>query len=148
MHSPCLGGNNSSLACLPSQSLPQAADVEGVGRVRYRFELRLHPAVHSPDRPAEDRPLKPFRLPIDLHHLHFLGPQVRGEEGLGGRVAIDEDRIVADRAGQDVRDQAEDRARVLPKQEGRAKEDELARAQGAKRSDVRFGLVIDPFIVP
>jgi hypothetical protein len=64
---------------------------------------------------------------MHLHRLHTLTPQVGGEEGLSGCVAIDEDRIVADRAGQDVRDWAEDRERVLPKQEGRARKDELVR---------------------
>ena len=127
---------------------PKAADVEGVCRVEHRFELRLHPAVHGPDRPAEDRPLEPFRLPMHLHRLYILAPQVGGVERLGGCVAVDEDRIVADRAGQDVRDRAEDRERVLPKQEGRAREGELARAQDLGRSDVRFRLVIDPFVVP
>jgi hypothetical protein len=47
-----------------------------------------------------------------------------------------------------VRDRAEDGARVLPKQEGRARKDELARVQEAGRSDVRFGLIIDSFVVP
>jgi hypothetical protein len=47
-----------------------------------------------------------------------------------------------------VRDRAEDRERVLPKQEGRAREDELARAYDAGRSNVRFGLIVDSFIVP
>jgi hypothetical protein len=36
---------------------------------------------------------------MHLHRLHILGSQVGSEEGLGGCVAIDEDRIVADRAG-------------------------------------------------
>jgi hypothetical protein len=85
---------------------------------------------------------------MHFHRLYILAPQVSGEEGLGGCVAIDEDRIVTDRAGQDVRDWAEDRERVLPKQEGRAREDELARTHDVKRSDERFRLVIDPFMVP
>jgi hypothetical protein len=65
---------------------------------------------------------------MHLHRLYTLAPQVGGEEGLGGYVAINEDYIVADRVGQGVRDWTEDRERVLPKQEGRAREDELARA--------------------
>ena len=82
---------------------PEAADVEGVGRVEHRFELRLHLAIHGPDRPAEDRPLEPFRLPMHLHRLYPFAPQVGSEEGLGRCIAIDEDRIVADCAAQDVR---------------------------------------------
>jgi hypothetical protein len=47
-----------------------------------------------------------------------------------------------------VRDRAEDRERVLAKQEGRARKDELARAQDARRSNVRFGLIVNSFMVP
>ena len=102
----------------------------GESRVGHWFDLRLHPAgaVHGADRPAKERPLEPFWLPMHLHRLHTQAPQVGGKEGLGGCVAIDEDRIVADHAGQDVRDRAEDGETVLPKQEGRAREDRLARA--------------------
>ena len=107
---------------------PKAVNIEGTSRIGHWFELRLHPAVDGVDRPAEDRPLEPFWLLMHLHRLHTQAPQVGGEEGLGGCIAIDEDRIVADRAGQDVRDRAEDRERVLPKQEGCARQDELARA--------------------
>lgn len=57
---------------------------------------------------------------MDLHRLHVLTPQVRGKEGLGRCVAIDEDRVIADRTGQDVGDRTEDRERILPKKEGRA----------------------------
>lgn len=85
---------------------------------------------------------------MHLHRLYILAPQISSEERLGGCIAVDENRIVADRAGQDVRDRAEDGKRVLPKQEGRAREGELARVQDLGRSDVRFGLVIDPFVVP
>jgi len=107
---------------------PKAVNIEGESRVGHWFELRLHPAVYGADRPAKDRPLEPFWLLMHLHRLHTQAPQVGGEEGLGGCIAIDEDRIVADRAGQDVRDRAEERERVLPKQEGCARQDELARA--------------------
>lgn len=47
----------------------------------------------------EDRPLELFRLPVYLHRLYIRAPQVSGEEGLGGYIAVDEDRIVTDRAG-------------------------------------------------
>ena len=77
---------------------PKAVKIEGENRVGHWFDLRLHPAAHGTDRPAKDRPLEPFRLPMHLHRLHTLAPQVGGEEGLGGCVAIDEDRLVADRA--------------------------------------------------
>jgi hypothetical protein len=81
--------------------VPKAVNIEGASRVGHWFELRLHPAgaVYSTNRLAKDRPLEPFWLPMHLHRLHILGPQVGSEEGLGGCVAIDEDRIVADRAG-------------------------------------------------
>jgi hypothetical protein len=64
---------------------------------------------------------------MHLHCLYTLTPQVGGKEGLSGCVAIDEDRIVADRTSQDVRDRAEDKERVLPKQEGCARRDELVK---------------------
>ncbi len=64
---------------------------------------------------------------MDLHRLHVLTPQVRGKEGLSGCVAIDKDRVIADRTGQDVGDQTEDRERIFPKEEGRAMSVELAR---------------------
>jgi hypothetical protein len=76
---------------------PNTVQVEGVLRVGHRFGLRLHPAVPNPDRPLKDGPLELFRLLMDLYRLHVLTPQVRGKEGLSGRVAIDEDRVVADR---------------------------------------------------
>jgi hypothetical protein len=47
-----------------------------------------------------------------------------------------------------VRDRAKNKERVLPKQESRAKEDKLARAQDAGRSNARFGLIVDSFIMP
>ena len=81
---------------------------------------RLDPAGRGPDGPAEDRSLEPFGLPVHLHRHHPLTPQVRREEGLGRCVAVDEDRVIADRTGQDVGDRTEDGERVLPEQEGRA----------------------------
>ena len=47
-----------------------------------------------------------------------------------------------------MRDRAEDGERVLLKQEGRAREDELAKAQDAGRSNARFRLIVDSFVVP
>ena len=67
---------------------------------------------------------------MDLHCLHVLTPQVRVEERLSRRVAIDEDRVVADRTGQDVGDWAEDRKGILPEEKGRAMRVELARVRG------------------
>jgi len=69
----------------------------------------LRKTVGGLNRPLKDGPLEPFGLPMDLHRLHVLTPQVRGQEGLGGRVAIDEDRVIADRTGQDVEEGTEDR---------------------------------------
>jgi hypothetical protein len=81
--------------------VPKAINIKDASRVGHWFELRLHPAsaIYSTNRLAKDRPLKPFWLPMHLHRLHTLGSQVNSKEGLGGCVAIDEDRIVADRAG-------------------------------------------------
>ena len=82
--------------------------------------------MRRPDRLPKDWPLKLFRLPMDLHRLYVLTPQIRGKEGLGGCVAIDEDRVIADRTGQDVGDRTEDREGILPEEEGRAVGVELA----------------------
>jgi hypothetical protein len=70
--------------------------------------------------PAENWPLELFRLLVHLYRPHPLTPQVRREEGLGRCIAVDKDRVIADRASQDVRDRTEDGERVLPEQEGRA----------------------------
>ena len=70
---------------------------------------------------------------MDLHRLYILTPQVRGKEGLGGYIAIDEDRVIADRTGQDVGDRTEDREGILPKEEGRAVRVELAKVRGISR---------------
>jgi hypothetical protein len=65
---------------------------------------------------------------MHLHRLYTQALQVNSEEGLGGYVTIDEDRIVADRAGQDVRDRVKDKETVFPKQEGHVGKDRLTRA--------------------
>jgi len=56
-------------------------------------------------------------------------------------------RIVADRTGQDVRDWTEDRERILPKQEGRTKNDKLAQVRDAESNNVRFGLILNPLMM-
>jgi hypothetical protein len=84
---------------------------------------------------------------VHLHRLDLLAPQVSNEEGLSGYIAVNEDCIVTDRVGQDMRDQVKDREKVLLKQEGHAREGELTRAQDVKRSDVQFRLVIYPFVM-
>jgi hypothetical protein len=101
--------------------------VEGKFGTRHRFGLQLHPTVRSPDQRPKDRPLEPHGLPMDLHRLHVLTPQVRGKEWFGRRVVIDEDRVITDRTGQDVGDWAEDGVEILPEEKGRSVEARLAR---------------------
>jgi len=45
--------------------------------------------------------------------FYILTPQVCGKEGLGGHIAIDEDRVIMDRTGQDIGDRTEDKGRIL-----------------------------------
>jgi hypothetical protein len=94
---------------------PKAADIEGIYQVEYRLELQFHPVIPGPDRPTEDRPLEPFQLPVYLYRLYICSPQIRSKEGLGRYIAINEDRLVTDCTGQDVRDRVEEGERVLPK---------------------------------
>ena len=54
---------------------------------------------------------------MHFKRTHALARQVRGVEGLGGCVAIDENRTVADYAGQDIRNRTENREKVLPEKE-------------------------------
>jgi hypothetical protein len=72
---------------------------------------------------VEHRSLELLFLPVHLERTHALARQVRGVERLGGCVAIDEDCIIADCAGQDMGDRIEDRERVFPEEEGRARID-------------------------
>ena len=81
----------------------------------------LHFASRGPDRSSEYQSLEPFSLPIYFHRLHTLTRQVGLEEGLGECVAAYEDRVIADRACQDVRDRTEDGSRILTEQEGRVR---------------------------
>jgi hypothetical protein len=70
---------------------------------------------------------------MDLHRLYVLTPQVRGKEGLGGCVTVNEDRVIADRTGQDVGDRIEDRASILLEEEGRVARAELIKVRGISR---------------
>jgi hypothetical protein len=67
------------------------------------------------DRPIKEWLLKLFWLLIYLYYLYSLAPHISGKEGLGGYIAINKDYIIANYAGQDIRDRAEDKARILPK---------------------------------
>jgi hypothetical protein len=122
---------------------PEPIDVKGVRRVQHRFRLRLHPATRGPDGLSKDLSLDPLRLPMQLHRPHPLTSQVRREEGLGGAVTVDQDRVIADRARQDVGDRAEDRERVLPEQKGCAVKSQLGLGRRL-RATYGLGLLSTP----
>ena len=70
------------------------------------------------------------------------------EEWLSCRVAVDEDRVIAECSGQDVTDRAEDGQRVLSEQESGPVRIWLARLQNTEWGfDVRLGLVIGALMV-
>jgi hypothetical protein len=100
---------------LKASIFSKTVDVKGVSRVGYWLSLGFHLVISGPLRSSENRPLNLFWL---LMHLYSLKtPQPRCKEWLGGCIAIDQDRIIADCAGQDMGNRTEDGESVFAEQE-------------------------------
>jgi hypothetical protein len=107
----------SSRLLLQVRVFSETADIESVSRIIHGLRDRFYPAIRHSNRFLKTGSLEPFYFLMYFCYYHTSN--MSGRKWFSRCIAIEQNCIITNRTGQDMREQTANRVRILTKQESR-----------------------------